>query len=74
MRWFSFGPTFIRRLNGATILFLIPWTILMLPGLPLFSLGQSVWYVTLISHIALIMAGMAAFEAARVDEGKLDAD
>lgn len=54
-------------LNGAITVGLIPWTILLSPGMPLAKLGEQVWYVTLISHVALILAGLSAFQAARVE-------
>lgn len=63
----NLSPQFMRTLNGWIIVLLFPWTILMIPGLPLFALGQEVWYVTLISHVALILSALAAFEAARTE-------
>jgi hypothetical protein len=63
----NLSPRAMRHLNGWIIVFLIPWTILMLPGLPLIGLGQEVWYVTFVSHLALILAALGAFVAARVE-------
>jgi len=60
-------PRFMLWLNGIVTLILIPWTILLVQGMPLADLGEQVWYVTLISHVALILSGLSAFQAARVE-------
>lgn len=63
----ALSPTVMRRLNLTVLLLLIPWTILTLPGLPLIFLAKQVWYVTLISHVALLLASLSAWQSARVE-------
>lgn len=62
------NPVFMRKMNGWLIVFLIPWTVAMtIPGTPLYDLGKQVGYVTFISHVALILGCLGAYQAARVE-------
>lgn len=61
------SPRFLLVAWTVITLVLIPWTILLLPPMPLAELGKQVWYVTLISHVALILSGISAIQAARVE-------
>lgn len=62
------SPIFVYVVNKYLLWFLLPWTILLaVPGSPLAHLGQSVSYVTFISHIALILGAWSTLQAARVE-------
>jgi hypothetical protein len=60
-------PRWLLWLYGAVTVLLVPWTVLLLPVGPLADLGTKVWYVTLVSHVALILAGLSSWQGGRVE-------
>jgi hypothetical protein len=57
----------------ALLAVLVPWTVLTLPGLPMAKLAQEVWYVTFISHIALVLALVGSLQGAFAEKKAEDA-
>jgi hypothetical protein len=60
------SPTRVAYTVG--LVFLVLWTgFCLVPGMGKNLAGQ-VWYVTLISHVALILSLLPAWHAARIEE------
>jgi hypothetical protein len=57
-----------RTVYSAALVLLVGWTIFcLIPGAGL-SLAGQVWYVTLISHVALVLSLLPAWHASRIEE------
>lgn len=58
----------MQRLNAWLLWFFVFWTFFCVaPFSPGFQLAGQVWYVTLISHVALVLALLSAWESSRVE-------
>jgi len=50
------------------LVLILPWTVLtIVPGSPFISVGESVTYVTFISHVAIIYACLSTIQSAQVE-------
>jgi hypothetical protein len=62
------SPKGLLIISVVLLVFLIPWTALtVLPFSPFISVGESVVYVTFISHVAIIYAILGTVQAAQVE-------
>lgn len=57
----------MRRLSGSLLVFFFLWTFFCLPVAPGAKLAEQVWYVTLISHVALVLALLSWWQSTRVE-------
>jgi hypothetical protein len=58
----------IRIVYTAALVLLVVWTIFCLVPGPGKDLAGEVWYVTLISHVALVLSLLPAWHAVRIEE------
>lgn len=62
------SPKFLLGISIALVIIITPWMVLTaLPGSPFISVGQSVVYVTFISHVAILYAALSTIQAAQVE-------
>lgn len=62
------SPKFLLAISIALVIVITPWMILtVVPGSPFISIGQSVVYVTFISHVAILYAALSTIQAAQVE-------
>lgn len=60
-------PHLMRGVSGWLLVFFIFWTFFCLPGAPGVTLAEKVWYVSLVSHIALVLALLSWWQSTRVE-------
>lgn len=62
------SPKFLFYISLALVVLITPWMLLTaIPGAPFISVGESVVYVTFISHVAILYAALSTIQAAQVE-------
>jgi type VI protein secretion system component VasK len=68
MKFPHISPKFLLVVSLVLVIVITPWMVLTaVPGAPFISVGQSVVYVTFISHVAILYAALSTIQAAQVE-------
>lgn len=68
MKMLHISPKALLAISVALVVIIVPWMVLtVLPFSPFITVGESVVYVTFISHIAILYAALSTIQAAQVE-------